>query len=40
MLLKMVLSPHLHCNIEHSERTQSEDSLTDEKEVWLYLSDK
>ena len=31
MLLKMVLSPHLHCNIEHSERTQSEDSLTDEK---------
>ena len=31
MLLKMVLSPHSHCNIEHSERTQSEDSLTDEK---------
>lgn len=27
----MVLSPHSHCNIEHSERTQSEDSLTDEK---------
>mgnify|MGYP000334753105 CR=1 FL=1 len=31
MLLKMVLSPHSHCNIGHSERTQSEDSLTDEK---------
>ena len=27
----MVLSPHSHCNIGHSERTQSEDSLTDEK---------
>lgn len=27
----MVLSPHPHCNIGHSERTQSEDSLTDEK---------
>ena len=27
----MVLSPHSHCNIKHSERTQSEDSLTDEK---------
>lgn len=27
----MVLSPHSHCSIEHSERILSEETLTDEK---------